>query len=157
VTWPIVLLCCLPICVAIYSFLIRPTSPSRTSTTTSVSSDRPLFDSSKFPLDFAVSKMDHTPYPPEQHGYHRIEDYYRILIYGTLQNPTEYPWEDFQFLIEYFDAEGNRIDFDNTSLSLNVPASTNLEVRLESQLAIDPKLAESVKVTVTHATVPYSF
>lgn len=78
-----------------------------------------------------------------------------VWIYSTLKNDSDYRWENFEFLVEFFDTDGKRLDVINTSTNITIQPHSELELRLSCDMAIDPKDVAKTKIIVTDARQPY--
>ncbi|MCA9171911.1 MAG: hypothetical protein KDB23_29790 [Planctomycetales bacterium] len=76
-------------------------------------------------------------------------------IYCTISNRTDHRWESLQFLVEFQNAHGDQLNLDNLSASVTCQPHSNLDIRLNCELAIHPKDVAKTKVTVTDARRPY--
>ncbi len=76
-------------------------------------------------------------------------------VYCVLKNGTDHRWEDFEFLVEFKNANGDRLDLDNVSESVTSQPHSDLRLRLSCRLAVDPDEVSETKVTVTNARLPY--
>ena len=76
-------------------------------------------------------------------------------VYGTISNDTDYRWENPEFNVKFLNSAGEQIDIDNTSKMITIEAHSKLEIKLDCDLAIDPKEIAETKITVTSAKRPY--
>ena len=86
-------------------------------------------------------------------SYHYFQQ--NAWLYFTIHNESAYRWDNLEFLIEFQDANGERIDVDNASASVTTQPHSELEVRISCELAVDPKDVAKSVVTVTNAQRPY--
>ena len=93
--------------------------------------------------------------PPVREGV--AVHYYRqhAWLYGTINNDSDHRWDNLEFLLEFQNADGDRLDVNNVSASITSQPHSSLEIRLACELAIDPKDVSKTKVTVTDASLPY--
>lgn len=76
-------------------------------------------------------------------------------LYCTIKNDSDYRWENLEFLVEFKNADGGRLDVDNATATITVQAHSDLEYRLACELAIDPDQVAKTSITVTDARRPY--
>jgi hypothetical protein len=72
-------------------------------------------------------------------------------LYCTIRNDSDHDWDGFEFLVEFRDANGDRLDLNNLSEHSTVRAHSELEIRLQCRLAIDPTKVAETLVTITNA------
>lgn len=93
--------------------------------------------------------------PPNQDGV-TVHQYRRhAWLYCTIKNDSDYRWENLEFLVEFENADGERLDVDNVSAAITSQPHSDLEFRLACELAIDPNDVAKTKITVTDARRPY--
>ncbi len=76
-------------------------------------------------------------------------------VYLTLKNESDYAWDDFEFVVEFFDADGERLDMVNVTTYFTVEAHSDLSTRLECTLRISPSDVTDVQVTLSSADQPF--
>lgn len=78
-----------------------------------------------------------------------------IWIYCTIKNDSDYSWEQLEFLAEFQDEKGKRLDLANLSERVTVQPHSELECRISCNLAIDAREVKKTIITVTDASRPY--
>ena len=76
-------------------------------------------------------------------------------VYCTVKNSSKHRWENLEFVVEFKNSAGDRVDLVNSSASITSHPNTDLECRIQCDLNVDPKNVTTTKVTVTDARRPY--
>ena len=76
-------------------------------------------------------------------------------VYCTIKNESKHRWENLEFVVEFQDADGERVDLVNSSASFTTHPDQDLQCRLQCDLNVDPKDVATTIVTITDARRPY--
>lgn len=79
----------------------------------------------------------------------------KAWVYCTVKNSSQHRWEDLEFVVEFQNSAGDRVDLVNASAAFTSHPNTDLECRIQCDLNIDPSDIATTKVTVTDARPPY--
>lgn len=95
------------------------------------------------------------PPPKPQEGVEVLFETFDAWLYCTIHNDSEQDWSSFDLFVEFRDANGERIDINNVSEHATVRSHTQLDVRLQCRLAVDPAKVAETLVTITDASHDY--
>jgi len=116
---------------------------------------RPNFDPVKPQLTLVETRHEYIPRPEDPRGFHTTYEHTYVWVYGTIKNESKKAWDNLEFVFEFKDAQGNRIDLSNVTLRQTVEPHSTLEFRLRVEINKTPEIVASVEGKVTSAHIPY--